>query len=260
METSIVPESYPRLRWHLAFAHLRLWTRSACDFTGLGPSTLGRLCCVLIFGAVVLGGFLLLFVLLKVSPPVALALALCAFALVLLCGSSLMLVGSDADLVVHRARLLQRMPEAKAAWQAQKERLRAERETQRKELRKAAAEAELPGPGTYEVEVVGESHYQKELERICGGRTAESARVKTTAVLVLDDHNPYDSKAVRVEVGGYVVGHLSRENARQYRKKLQEAGHPRIRASCKALIVGGWDRGNGDRGHFGVRLDLPTEE
>ena len=45
----------------------------------------------------------------------------------------------------------------------------------------------------------------------------------TTAVLVLDDDNPYDNKAVRVEIDGYLVGHLSRENARQYRKKLKEA-------------------------------------
>ncbi len=256
METSTVPESYPRLRWCLAATCVRLWARWACDLTGLGPSTSGRLCCLLILGAAVFGALLVLFALLKVAPPVAPALALSACGLVLLCGSALVLVGSDADLAVQRERLLRILPEAKAAWQAQRERLRAEREKQRK----AAAEAELPGPGTYEVEVVGESHYQKELEALCGGRTEESARVKTTAVLVLDDHNPYDSKAVRVEIGGCVVGHLSRVNARQYRKKLQEAGHPGIRASCKALIVGGWDRGNGDRGHFGVRLDLPTAE
>jgi hypothetical protein len=61
-----------------------------------------------------------------------------------------------------------------------------------------------------------------------------------------------------VEIDGHIVGHLSRENARQYRNKLKEAGHPRITASCRAIIVGGWDRGGSDRGHFGVRLDLPA--
>jgi hypothetical protein len=76
--------------------------------------------------------------------------------------------------------------------------------------------------------------------------------------LVLDDDNPYDSLAVRVEIRGCIVGHLSRENAREYRRQLKKAGHPALTASCKALIVGGWDRGGGDRGHFGVRLDLPT--
>ena len=122
------------------------------------------------------------------------------------------------------------------------------------------AQAELPGAGTFEIEVVGESHYQRALEQICGGRSEESARFVTTAVLVLDDDNPYDANAVRVEIDGHVVGHMSRENARQYRKKLKEAGHPRITASCEAIIVGGWDRGDGDRGHFGVRLDLPSAE
>ena len=124
--------------------------------------------------------------------------------------------------------------------------------------RRIVAQAELPGPGTFEIEVVGESHYQEALEQICGGRSEESARFVTTAVLVLDDDNPYDAKAVRMEIDGHVVGHMSRENARQYRKKLKEAGHPRITASCKAIIVGGWERADGDRGYFGVRLDLPS--
>src|SRR5262249_32273170 len=155
------------------------------------------------------------------------------------------------------------LPKAKAAWQVHKERLRAERAAERERLRRAeadrsptgpsriVADAKLPGPGKYDIEVVGTSHYQTELEQICGGRSEESARAKTTAMLVLDDANPYDSNAVRVEIAGYVVGHMSRDNARQYRKKLKQAGHPRITASCDALIVGGWDRGKDDRGYFG---------
>jgi hypothetical protein len=205
---------------------------------------------------------------LKIAPSIAISLALTALLLVVCSGSTLIVWGSDASLASCQEQLLQRLPEAKVAWQAYKEKLRAERERllSAKAARpigrrgQIAAEAELPGPGTYEIEVVGVSHYQRELEQVCGGRSEESARVKTTAVLVLDDDNPYDSKAVRVEIDSCVVGHLSRKNARQYREKLKEAGHPRITASCKALIIGGWDRGNGDRGYFGVRLDLPTEE
>ena len=82
--------------------------------------------------------------------------------------------------------------------------------------RRIVAQAELPGPGTFEIEVVGESHYQEALVQICGGRSEESARFVTTAVLVLDDDNPYDAKAVRVEIDGHAVGHMSRENARQF--------------------------------------------
>jgi len=122
------------------------------------------------------------------------------------------------------------------------------------------AQANLPGPGRFAVEVVGTSHHQESLEAICGGRSKDGVRFKTTAVLVLEDENPHDKKAVRVEIDGYAVGHLSRENAREYRKQLKKAGHPKITASCAALIVGGWDRGGGDRGHFGARLDLPAED
>ena len=80
------------------------------------------------------------------------------------------------------------------------------------------------------------------------------------AVLILEHANPYDSKAVQVLIGGRVCGYLSRENARAYRRQLKKAGHPNMTASCRAMIVGGWDRGAGDRGHFGVRLDLPHDE
>jgi hypothetical protein len=31
-------------------------------------------------------------------------------------------------------------------------------------------------------------------------------------------------------------------------------------ASCRASISGGWDRGEGDRGSFGVRLSMGTPD
>ena len=117
----------------------------------------------------------------------------------------------------------------------------------------------LPGPDTYSFDIVGESHYQKALKAICGERTADGANHKVIAVLILDDDNPYDSKAVRVDISGETVGHLSKKFAREYRKALKKTGNPDANASCRAVIVGGWDRGGGDRGSFGVKLDLPTD-
>ena len=119
--------------------------------------------------------------------------------------------------------------------------------------------ARLPGPNTYSVDVVGESHYQSALELICGGRTEESQQKIVNAVLVHEDNNAHDSNAVRIDINGMTVGYLSRSNAKEYRKILEEAGYKGINASCSAMIVGGWDRGRGDRGHFGIRLDLPTD-
>lgn len=120
--------------------------------------------------------------------------------------------------------------------------------------------ANLPGPGTYSIDIVGESKYQSALEVICGGRTEESQKKIVEAMLVHEDDNPYDNKAIRVDIQGRTVGYLSRQDARQYRKKLTEAGYPGINATCSAMIVGGWERPGGDKGHFGVKLDLPTDD
>ena len=109
------------------------------------------------------------------------------------------------------------------------------------------------GSGSYRVQVVGESNYQRALERICGGRTEDGAEKYITAALVLEDANPYDKNAVRVDIDGSTVGYLSRDAAKAYRNRFRSSGG---RAECPALIRGGWDRGGKDRGHFGVLLDL----
>ncbi len=116
----------------------------------------------------------------------------------------------------------------------------------------------MNGPGTYDVDVVGESHYQDALESICGGRSEESQRLVVEAFLIPEDDNPHDSEAVRIYIQDETVGYLDRETARSYRKQMTEVGMSGVAAKCNAIIVGGWDRGGGDRGHFGVKLDLPT--
>ncbi|MBW2075639.1 MAG: hypothetical protein JRI58_12990 [Deltaproteobacteria bacterium] len=115
----------------------------------------------------------------------------------------------------------------------------------------------LSGRGDFEVEIMGESHYQNALERICGGRTDEPANKIVQATLVHEDDNPYDHLAIRVEISHQTVGHLLKSHARYFRNTLKSAGHQGATVSCPAKIVGGWDRGGGDIGYFGVRLDLP---
>jgi hypothetical protein len=119
---------------------------------------------------------------------------------------------------------------------------------------------EIPGPGKYAVNVVGVSQYQDALERVCGGRSEESAERIVKADLVPEDANPHDENAVRVDIAGSTAGYLSRDNARHFRKNLSEAGVAGMTVRCSAKIVGGWDKGPRDRGHFGVRLDLPTSK
>jgi hypothetical protein len=121
-------------------------------------------------------------------------------------------------------------------------------------------EGEIQGPGKFACEVVGESKYEDHLERIAGGRTEESANIRTRAILALEDDNPHDPNAVCVRIDGLRVGYLPRRFARSYREQLTKANAPKGHYWCTAVIVGGWDRGGGDRGHFGVRLDLPVVE
>jgi hypothetical protein len=80
-----------------------------------------------------------------------------------------------------------------------------------------------------------------------------------TARLVPEADNLYDDEAVRVEIDGRKVGHLSRADARRFRRVRATNAVP-----VKALIVGGWDHGDEAydraRGSFGVRLAFKIEE
>ena len=120
--------------------------------------------------------------------------------------------------------------------------------------------ADLPGPGTFSVEVVGESRYLHAFELICVPRNPDGEDCIVRATLVHEDDNPYDHHAVRVEIQGRPVGYLPRDTALSYRERLSQAGHAGITAECAANIRGGWDRGEGDRGYYGVWLDLLVEE
>jgi len=117
----------------------------------------------------------------------------------------------------------------------------------------------ISGPDKFAFEVMGESYYLKSFERLFGPRQARGIDEERTAHLVLDDANPHDNQAVRVEIEGHQVGHLSRADARQFRAAVIAGGLIQYRRfSCAAAIRGGWDNGDGDKGHYGVRLDLPT--
>jgi hypothetical protein len=126
--------------------------------------------------------------------------------------------------------------------------------------RRNEAAANLPGTGAYNLKVVGTSNYQSALEKICGGKTDEAQELEVRAILIHEEDNPHDKKAIRVDIDGRTVGYLSRNDAREYRKQLSDLGQPGITAACSAMIVGGWDDGDEDVGSYGVRLDLPTKD
>lgn len=117
------------------------------------------------------------------------------------------------------------------------------------------AAIDLPSSKYFPTEVAGEGSYQPTLERICGGRTEAGEDRILPAALVLEDDNPHDANAVRVEIKGKRVGYLPREVAPIYRAWLQANGYGRVVGNCRARIRGGWQRGD-DVGHYGVTLDV----
>ena len=114
----------------------------------------------------------------------------------------------------------------------------------------------LQGSERFGIKVVGTSRYQDRLSALVGGRKAEGADNYRQARLIPEPNNPRGTHRVRVAVSGRTVGYLSREHASEYLSRLQALGVSSCIGECQARIVGGWDHGTGDQGHFGVRLNL----
>ena len=106
------------------------------------------------------------------------------------------------------------------------------------------------GEGSYPTEVVGESFYQKTLNSLCGGKIEEGHNKKVSARVLPDFKNKYDSNAYKVEIDGHMIGHLSRDAAKELKALV---GNKTLK--CPAIITGGWKRKN-DEGNYGVKLDI----
>ena len=119
----------------------------------------------------------------------------------------------------------------------------------------------IRGPGHYPINVAGESFYPQAFAALCGPRAQEPVNIEVRAQLALQDDNEHDKHAVRVSIQGHQVGHLPREAARAFRRTVRYGKLSEYEVfECAAIICGGWDRGPGDRGDFGVRLDLPQDD
>jgi hypothetical protein len=98
--------------------------------------------------------------------------------------------------------------------------------------------------GREQLEVVGESFHQSNLERTVRkhGRSVE-------AILMPEPHNEYDANAVAILVDDLIVGHLPREVAANYQGAITQL----MSRTGKSVAVTGEIVG-GDPGHFGIWL------
>lgn len=113
-----------------------------------------------------------------------------------------------------------------------------------------------PEIGNYDVEVVGESNYQPVLKALMGDPNDPEMDGKGTAILVPEDNNPYDNKAVKVTVQGFTIGYLSREDARSFRRRLSAKKLGMVPTSCCFEITGGYTLKDGSQAFYGAMLDL----
>jgi hypothetical protein len=117
----------------------------------------------------------------------------------------------------------------------------------------------LLGDDEFAFPIVGESHYQRELETICGGKSERGARERHAALLLPEPNNPYDKHAVCVKIFNSTVGYLARDIAPDFLRALRKTDYLAI--ASEAIIVGGWHRTGEEDGYFGVRLNafMPFE-
>jgi hypothetical protein len=103
----------------------------------------------------------------------------------------------------------------------------------------------------FDYDIVGESNYQDALERIAGPKMPEGVEHECSAFLSPEPTNRHDPKAIKVTIDGRTVGYVPRGETTDFHRILRGR-----RAEVAALIVGGWDRGDRGKGHYGVKLDI----
>lgn len=98
------------------------------------------------------------------------------------------------------------------------------------------------------IRVVGTSHYQDALLELAPRQADEEVRSEAVATLVAEPDNPHDPNAIAVQIGGGVVGYLSRDENRRWLDVVP--------VRCEAMIAG--RAGTHGLGVF-LRLPTPTE-
>jgi HIRAN domain-containing protein len=112
-----------------------------------------------------------------------------------------------------------------------------------------------PQSGLFPIKIVGTRFYRESIARIAQNPQGESALVFCNVSLVPEGNNPYDEQAVLVAVGSEKLGHLSRDLASAFRKRLCSFGLDDIQTQCRAVISAGLEAQDKTYDYI-VELDL----
>jgi hypothetical protein len=112
---------------------------------------------------------------------------------------------------------------------------------------------------SFSVHAHGSGNYQDRLQTIIRTGNETDSKHRYEASLFLDNKNPFDCLAVKIDINGSTIGYLSRLDARAYRQELSRLELGAADHGCAAIIIG--DRGHGRRhGVYSVRLDLSIRQ
>jgi len=113
--------------------------------------------------------------------------------------------------------------------------------------------------GRFELEVVGESRYRDTIRTLAGAHGDAKADARHPALLLPDDANPYEDKAVAVFLSGAMVGYLAPKDALAFRQQLVRNEIGGMLTSTDAAVRGGglWE---GKRLAYSVWLDVSLKD
>lgn len=97
----------------------------------------------------------------------------------------------------------------------------------------------LEGNGSFPIEVSGESHYFKNLEKIAGSCEDREVEVIKTAYIVPEPKNMYDPNALRVDIDQLPVGYLPKAAAAQVSPVLRSHGLAAIQVQARITAFEG---------------------
>ncbi|HEX8601729.1 MAG TPA: hypothetical protein VF774_03715 [Pseudoduganella sp.] len=109
--------------------------------------------------------------------------------------------------------------------------------------------------GRFELEIVGESRYRDAIRALAGEHGEDKADARHPALLLVDDDNPYEDKAVAVFLSGRMVGYLAPRDALAFRQMLARHDIDGKLTSTDGVVRGGgmWQ---GKRLAYSVWLDV----
>jgi hypothetical protein len=114
--------------------------------------------------------------------------------------------------------------------------------------------------GSEWLEVKGESAFQTVLESIAGPKCEDGYNLPVDVVLIREPDNQYDPNAIAVYATdprtnqAAKVGFVVKPLAEKLAPVLDEKNAAGETVGMEGYIRGGWQRGNGDEGHYGIWL------